>query len=234
MRARVGPAKAKAAQVPREPREPQAVATAVAAQEAREADVMDVVMVEAVAWPPGASLAAVAALCTVVGAATKKRTHAVAVSANQSAAATEEWQRKRAAHAAATAPPAAASAATPGVGSSVEHGPSTLSVSLVPAPSATGSGKQGRLAYTDAEDEHIWNHVAANGPRDWPALQLPGRTADSVRTRWNRATGQLLLEKTRLIDARNADTRAGGYRRDSTPRSFTAVDNDGHVTLVWA
>ena len=195
---------------------------------------MDVVMVEAVAWPPGASLAAVAALCTVVGAATKKRTHAVAVSANQSAAATEEWQRKRAAHAAATAPPAAASAATPGVGSSVEHGPSTLSVSLVPAPSATGSGKQGRLAYTDAEDEHIWNHVAANGPRDWPALQLPGRTADSVRTRWNRATGQLLLEKTRLIDARNADTRAGGYRRDSTPRSFTAVDNDGHVTLVWA
>ena len=130
--------------------------------------------------------------------------------------------------------PANASAAVPEVGSSVEHGQSTLSMSLVPAPSATGSGKQRRLAYTDAEDEHIWNHVAENGPCNWSALQLPGRTFSSVRNRWYMPTGQLLLEKTRLMDARNADTRAGGYRRDSTPRSFTAVDNDGHVTLVWA
>ena len=152
----------------------------------------------------GASLAAVAALCTVVGAATKKRTHAVAVSANHSAATAEDWQRRRAAHAAATAPPAAASAAAPGVNSSVEHGPSTLSVSLVPAPSATGSGKQRRLAYTDAEDEHIWNHVAENGPCNWSALQLPGRAASSVRNRWVMPTGQLLLEKTRLMGARNA------------------------------
>ena len=96
MRARVGPAKAKAAQVPREPREPQAVATAVAAQEAREADVMDVVMVEAVAWPPGASLAAVAAAAAAATAVTGKRQRHEQQQVQQARECLTRWEQQQA------------------------------------------------------------------------------------------------------------------------------------------
>ena len=167
-----------------------------------------------------------------VNAATEKRKRAQAASDAVSLGARGRQKRARDARAATIA---AASTTTPEVDSSVEHGQSPLFVSLpVPGPSET------KVAYADAEDEQIWNHVATNGTGKWKDLekQLPGRTYKSVSSRWHNASGHLLLEKTRLMEARNAGYSAGGYRRETTPmttpRYCMAIDNDGNITGVWA
>ena len=83
----------------------------------------------------------------------------------------------------------ASAASLPGaVGFSVEHGQSAMSMSLVPAPLAAGSrnGPE-RKEWTTAEDEIIQSGVAMFGCK-WRriAAQLPGRSDDAVRNRWNR------------------------------------------------
>jgi hypothetical protein len=83
----------------------------------------------------------------------------------------------------------ASDAPLPGaVGFSVEHGQSAMPMSLVPAPLAAGSrnGPE-RKEWTTAEDEIIQSGVAMFGCK-WRriAVQLPGRSDDAVRNRWNR------------------------------------------------
>ena len=83
----------------------------------------------------------------------------------------------------------ASAASLPGaVGFSVEHGQSAMSMSLVPAPLAAGSrnGPE-RKEWITAEDEIIQSGVAMFGCK-WRriAAQLPGRSDDAARNRWNR------------------------------------------------
>ena len=87
-------------------------------------------------------------------------------------------------------PPAATLPGTAGLSSglSAEHAQGAMPLSLVPAPLAAGSrnGPE-RKEWTTAEDEIIQNGVAMFGCK-WRriAAQLPGRSDDAVRNRWNR------------------------------------------------
>lgn len=87
-------------------------------------------------------------------------------------------------------PPAASLPAMAGLSSglSAEHAQGAMPLSLVPAPLAAGSrnGPE-RKEWTTAEDEIIQNGVAMFGCK-WRriAAQLPGRSDDAVRNRWNR------------------------------------------------
>lgn len=87
-------------------------------------------------------------------------------------------------------PPAASLPGTAGLSSglSAEHAQGAMPLSLVPAPLAAGSrnGPE-RKEWTTAEDEIIQNGVAMFGCK-WRriAAQLPGRSDDAVRNRWNR------------------------------------------------
>ena len=71
---------------------------------------------------------------------------------------------------------------------SVEHRQNAMSMPLVPAPHAAGScNRPERKEWTAAEDETIQSGVATFGCK-WRriAAQLPGRSDDAVRNRWNR------------------------------------------------
>ena len=113
-------------------------------------------------------------------------------------------------------PPSAGlgAASLPGaVGFSVEHGQSAMSMSLVPAPLAAGSrnGPE-RKEWTTAEDEIIQSGVAKFGCK-WRRIaeQLPGRSDDAVRNRWNR-----LKEARDGPPAEAAEGEAAARRRSSS------------------
>lgn len=111
-------------------------------------------------------------------------------------------------------------ASLPGaVGFSVEHGQSAMSISLVPAPLAAGSrnGPE-RKEWTAAEDEIIESGVAMFGCK-WRRIaeQLPGRSDDAVRNRWNRLKEARYGPPAEAAEAVARRRSSGGGRKALVP-----------------
>merc|ERR1719393_763598 len=87
-----------------------------------------------------------------------------------------------------------------------------MPLSLVPAPLAAGSrnGPE-RKEWTTAEDEIIQNGVAMFGCK-WRriAAQLPGRSDDAVRNRWNRLKEMGIGESAPQIPGGGSSSTADG------------------------